>query len=123
MCSEMLQGRLKMCQLDCGEQQDFIVLSQEQLSERAVNCTLFRLLVFFLCIKTKPNPPQPMIILVSRSKSLPCLLWWVRYVNLLPWHISVHAGMTPALHEQHTLNEQGEKVNILFHFDLPGYLW
>lgn len=52
-----------MCQLDCREQQAFIVLSQEQPSKKAVNCTPFRLLFFLLCIqrkKTKQNPePSP----------------------------------------------------------------
>lgn len=51
-----------MCQLDCREQQAFIVLSQEQPSKKAANCTPFRLLFFFLCLqrKTKQNPkPSP----------------------------------------------------------------
>lgn len=56
-----------MCQLDCREQQAFIVLSQEQPSKKAANCTPFRLLFFLLCIqkrtkqnpKPSPKPPKP----------------------------------------------------------------
>lgn len=37
----------------------FYCIVREQLGERAVNCTLFRSLCFFLCIQKKPPSPPP----------------------------------------------------------------
>lgn len=67
-----------MCQVDCREQQAFIVLSQEQPSKKAANCTPFRLLFFFLCLQRKtkqnpkpsPKPPQTVVTCISSNNWL-----------------------------------------------------